>query len=40
MVYNVKATMPLMVITNLQKKGILGQEFTDINAQTLRTVLP
>jgi len=40
MVYNVKATMPLMVITNLQKKGILGSEFTDINAATLNTVLP
>lgn len=40
MVYNVKATMPLMVITNLQKQGLLGAEFTDINAQTLDTVLP
>ncbi|MHB0996132.1 MAG: lipoprotein N-acyltransferase Lnb domain-containing protein [Elusimicrobiales bacterium] len=40
MVYNVKATMPLMVISNLQKKGILGAEFTDINAQTLHTRLP
>lgn len=39
MVYNVKATMPLMVITNLQKQGILGQEFLDINAGTLNTVL-
>ena len=40
MIYNVKATMPLMVITNLQKKGILGAEFTDINAATLNTRLP
>ena len=40
MVYNVKATMPLMVISNLQKKGILGAEFTDINAATLNTRLP
>lgn len=40
MVYNVKATMPLMVIKNLQKKGLLGAEFTDINANTLHTVLP
>ena len=40
MVYNVKATMPLMVITNLQKRGILGAEFTDINAQTLHTRIP
>jgi len=40
MVYNVKATMPLMVITNLQKRGILGAEFTDINAQTLHTLIP
>jgi hypothetical protein len=40
MVYNVKATMPLMVISNLQKKGLLGAEFTDINSATLHTVLP
>lgn len=40
MIYNVRATMPLMVITNLQKRGILGAEFTDINAATLHTVLP
>lgn len=40
MAYNVKATMPLMVIKNLQKHGLLGQEFTDINASTLKTVLP
>lgn len=40
MVYNVKATMPLMVITNLQKRGLLGAEFVDINAQTLNTRLP
>jgi hypothetical protein len=40
MVYNVNATMPLQVITNLQKKGLLDQEFTDINASTLHTVLP
>ncbi len=40
MVYNVRATMPLMVIKNLQKRGLLGAEFTDINAQTLHTVLP
>ncbi|MCM2268435.1 MAG: DUF4105 domain-containing protein [Elusimicrobiales bacterium] len=40
MVYNVKATMPLMVITNLQERGILGAEFTDINAQTLHTRIP
>ncbi|OGR69171.1 MAG: hypothetical protein A2081_05305 [Elusimicrobia bacterium GWC2_61_19] len=40
MVYNVKATMPLMVVTNLQERGILGAEFTDINAATLNTRLP
>lgn len=40
MAYNVKATMPLMVIKNLQKRGLLGGEFTDINASTLKTVLP
>lgn len=40
MAYNVKATMPLMVIKNLQKHGLLGKEFTDINASTLKTVLP
>lgn len=40
MVYNVKATMPLMVITDLQKRGLLGAEFTDINARTLHTLIP
>ena len=40
MVYNMRATMPLMVIKSLQKKGILGAEFTDINAGTLHTQLP
>jgi len=40
MVYNVRATMPLMVVKNLQKKGLIGQEFIDINAATLDTRLP
>jgi hypothetical protein len=40
MVYNVRATMPLMVITSLQKKGLLGQEFIDVNSSTLETRLP
>ncbi|OGR45011.1 MAG: hypothetical protein A2X35_06345 [Elusimicrobia bacterium GWA2_61_42] len=40
MVYNVRATMPLMVIKDLQKQGLLGAEFTDINADTLHTRLP
>ena len=39
MVYNVRATMPLMVIKNLQKRGLLGEEFIDINAATLNTRL-
>ena len=39
MIYNVRATMPLMVITNLQKRGLLGAEFIDINAKTLNTRL-
>lgn len=40
MVYNAKATMPLFVISNLQKQGLLGAEFADINAATLKTPLP
>ena len=40
MVYNAKATMPLFVITNLQKRGLLGAEYADINAATLKTPLP
>lgn len=40
MVYNAKATMPLFVITSLQKRGLLGAEFADINAATLKTPLP
>ena len=40
MVYNLKATMPLFVIKNLQKQGLLGAEFIDINAATLKTRLP
>ncbi len=40
LVYNVRATMPLMVIKNLQEKGLLGEEFIDINAATLATRLP
>lgn len=40
LVYNPKATMPQMVIGKLQKEGILGQEFAEINQSTLDTVLP
>ncbi len=40
MVYNAKATMPLFVIKNLQKQGLLGAEFIDISAATLNTRLP
>jgi len=40
MVYNAKATMPLFVISSLQKKGLLGAEYADINAATLKTPLP
>ncbi|MDA8131251.1 MAG: DUF4105 domain-containing protein [Elusimicrobia bacterium] len=41
MVYNVRATLPQFVIGNLQKRGLLGDEFADIHdAQTLSTVLP
>ncbi|MDO8806246.1 MAG: DUF4105 domain-containing protein [Elusimicrobiota bacterium] len=40
MVYNVRATMPLTVIKNLQKKGLLGGEFINIDAATLSTRLP
>ncbi len=40
MVYNMKATMPLMVIKNLQKRGLLGGEFMDVNGSTLYSPLP
>jgi len=40
MVYNVRATLPLSVVKNLQKQGLLGAEFIDINAATLNTRLP
>lgn len=40
MIYNVRATMPLLVIKDLKKHGLLGEEFADINAATLSTPLP
>ena len=40
MIYNAKATMPLMVISDLQKRGIIGAEAMDINAATLHAKLP
>ncbi len=41
MVYNFRATMPQMVINNFQKRGLLGEQFADIQTPAdLATVLP
>ncbi|MBI4352038.1 MAG: DUF4105 domain-containing protein [Elusimicrobia bacterium] len=40
MIYNMRATMPLFVIKDLQQHGLLGVEALDINAATLNAPLP
>lgn len=41
MIYNFRATMPQMVINNFQKRGLLGEQFADIQTPAdLNTLLP
>lgn len=41
MIYNFRATMPQMVINDFQKRGLLGEQFADIQTPAdLATVLP